>query len=162
MFTFRDLDLRHAEEVLVAGCLDHEYALLATARELGKHPFRSEVTYELDAYYTALLNAWIQGSYSEERNRSILSKAFPEDDFRITEDLYDGNTAIHEYVDALVAALRQTYDAQDLAVRAAEALTETAIYLVPGSPPPAPRPLRPEKQRPKPPERGGHRGGINV
>ena len=157
-FSFRDLSLRQSEEALVAGCLDHEHALRTAARELGPHPFRSEAAWELDRYYVTLINAFVRGCYSEAGNRTILALIYPDDDFRITEDLFDGNTAAAEYVDALVEALRQTYEAQDLAVSAALALTEAPIYLVPGSPSPAPRPHR----RPKPPDEGGDVRGIRV
>lgn len=157
-FTFRDLSLRQAEEALVSGCLDHEHALVTAARELGLHPFRSEVAWELDRYYVTLINAYVRGCYSEANNRHILTIVYPEDAFRIEDDLFDGNTAVSAYIDALVDALRTTYDAQDSAVHAAMALTEAPVYLVPGSPPPAPRPL----QRPKPPDKGGTMRGIDV
>jgi hypothetical protein len=157
-FSFRDLNLRQAEEALVAGCLDHTYALVTAARELGVHPFRSECAFELDKYYVSLINMYISGCYNELGNREALALAYPEDAFRVEDDLFDGNTAVDEYVDALVAALRETYDAQDEAVRAAMALTETAIYLKPGSPPTAPRPLR----RPKPPDKGGSMRGLEL
>lgn len=158
-FHFRDLNLRQAEEALVAGVLDHEYALRVAARELGAHPFRSECAFELDKYYVSLINMFVSGCYNEMGNREALALAYPEDAFRVEDDLFDGNTAVPEYVDALVEALREVYDTQDMAVRAARALTETAIYLVPGSPPSAPRPLR----RPKPPdEGGGTMRGLNL
>lgn len=157
-FSFRDLNLRQAEESLVAACLDHEYAIVTAPRELGLHPFRSDAAFELDSYYVTLINAYIRGCYSEAANRDILCVIYPEDSFHIQDELYDGNTAVSAYVDALIAALRETYDAQDMAVRAARALTETSIYLVPGSPPPALRPLR----RPKPPDKGGTMRGLEL
>lgn len=158
-FLFRDLNLRQAEESLVAACLDHEYALVTAARELGAHPFRSEVAWELDRYYVTLINAFVRGAYSDLNNRRTLAIIYPDDSYRIETELFDGNTAVNEYVDALIEALRETYDAQELAVRAAEALTETAIYLVPWSPPTALRPLQPLR-RPRPPDEGGSMRGL--
>lgn len=155
-FSFRDLNLRQAEESLVAACLDHEHAIVAATRELGLHPFRSEAAWELDRYYVMLVNAYVRGCYSESENRTVLALVYPDDDFRIKDDLYDGNTAVAAYCDALIEALRDTYDAQDTVVRAVMAITDAPIYLVPGSPPPAPRPLR----RPRPPNERRGRGGV--
>lgn len=131
-FVFRDLTLRQAEEALIAACLDHEHALLTAARELGPHPFRSEVAFDLDRYYVTLINAYISGSYHEQGNRDALALVYPDDAWRIQEELFDGNTAVAAYVDDLVAALRGTYDALDDALRAARALYETPVgYLAP-------------------------------
>lgn len=113
LFSFKDLTLRQAEESLVAACLDHEQALLESARELGPHPFRSEMTHELDRLYVWLLNAYISGAYDEQGNRSALAARYPDDAWWIEEDLFDGATAVAAYVCALVAALKATYLAQD-------------------------------------------------
>lgn len=131
-FVFRDLSLREAEESLVAACLDHEHAIVTAARELGVHPFRSEATFDLDRYYVTLLNAYISGSYDEHGNRDALAQLYPDEAWRVTDGLFDGNTAVAAYVDDLVAALRETYAAQERAVAAARALYETPIgYLAP-------------------------------
>ena len=128
-FSFRDLNLRQAEESLVAACLDHEHAIITAARELGVHPFCSEVAFELDRYYVTLINAYVRGAYSELNNRRTLALIYPDDAFRIETDLFDGNTAANEYVDALIAALRECYDAQIAYVAAAEALADAPISL---------------------------------
>lgn len=131
-FVFRDLTLRQAEESLVAACLDHEHAIIAAARELGPHPFRSEAAFELDRYYVTLINAYLSGAYSEHGNREALAQLYPDEAWRIRDELFDGNTAVAAYCDDLVAAMRDTYAALDAALRSARALYETPVgYLAP-------------------------------
>lgn len=165
MFTFRDLTLLQSEESLVAGVLDHEHALQMATRELGPHPFRSEKAFELDRYYVTLINAWLSGSYSEHGNREALALMYPDEAWRISEELFDGNTAVNAYVDDLVAALRDTYGAMDTAVNAARALYETPVsYLVPLRPKPRPDADRPPEwlMRSTPSARKGFSGGIAI
>ena len=137
---FRSFQLWQAEEALLAACLDHEYALVTAARELGPHPFRSEYTLDLDIYYTWLLNAYLAARYDEQENRARLSARYPNAKWQIEDQLFNGNTSIAAYADDLVMALRETYAAQDRAVAAARFLSETPINLEPGFPVPAPRP----------------------
>lgn len=146
LFTFRDLTLRQAEESLVAGCLDHTHALLAAARELGPHPFCSEAMLDLDKYYVTLINAYLSGSYNEQGNREALALLYPEEEWHIREELFDGNTAVAAYVEDLVAALRDTYAAHNAAIAAARALYETpvALQVITSA---APTPSQPRQQR---------------